>query len=117
MNNLTRVSSAMVWGYIDEIADLLAEPPDRLACVRFILSQIKALPGWLKPAFVMLGWAMQLAGLLLGRGWFNRLEPQRRTKVLRLFERLPGPTRQFTRFHRVLTSFFCFEALGHEANK
>ncbi|MDR1656049.1 MAG: hypothetical protein LBT47_00645 [Deltaproteobacteria bacterium] len=94
-----------------EIGSLLNEPADPSACHRFILSQLQALPGWLKPAFVMLGWAAQLSSLILKGSLFTRLDAPQRARTVIFFNRLPGPTRQFMRFHRVLTAFFCFEGL------
>jgi hypothetical protein len=114
MGNLEKVSSALTWGLSREAGLLLSRPVDAAGCGRFVAAQLGNLPGWLKPPFVVLALGLQLTALALGRGLFTRLEPEVRAKVARAFEALPGPTREFVRFHRLLVGFYAFEALGRK---
>jgi hypothetical protein len=112
MKNLLAVSSALTWGLAQITANQLPGSVDYCGCERFVLAQIRSLPDWLKPPFIVLAYIMQFLALPIGLGWFNRLTPELRAKVVRFFEVLPGPTREFIRFHRVFVQFYLFEALG-----
>jgi hypothetical protein len=111
VKNLLAVSSALAWGISQETAGRFHLQADYSGCERFILAQIHNLPGWFKPPFAVLAYCLQFLALPVGRGWFTRLAPEVRARVFKIFEILPGPTREFIRFHRVLVNFYLFEFL------
>jgi hypothetical protein len=117
MKNLLAVSSALTWGLSLEISGLLSVKANYIGCERFIRSQIFSLPDWLKLPFILLAYFIQFLGLPIAFGWFNRQTPEMRNRIIKIFETIPGPTKEFIRFHRVLVNFYFSESLELDLSK
>ncbi|MDR1946523.1 MAG: hypothetical protein LBQ51_05085 [Desulfovibrio sp.] len=106
---LDAVSSALSWSFFQQYRPLLLNKDDNpMCCGRFIQSQIRSLPDYLRPAFTLLAWTVNFLSLLTERGLFCRLAPDARARVIARWEKLPGPTRDFTLFYKVLVVYHLF---------
>jgi hypothetical protein len=108
MKIIESVSSALVWGFCQETTKVLNRTVNSIECDRFIQFEIKNLPFWFIFPFSILSLSINILSLFICYGWFNRLTQDYRIKLVNIFETIPGPTREFIRFHRVLVNFYIF---------
>jgi hypothetical protein len=106
MKIIKSVSSALVWGFCQETTKVLNRNINSFECERFILFQIKNLPFWFIFPFSILSLSINFFALFISYGWFTRLTPDYRSRLVNIFEIIPGPTREFIRFHRILVNFY-----------
>jgi hypothetical protein len=108
MKIIKSVSSALVWGFCQETSKALNKTVNSIECERFILFQIKNLPFWFIFPFNILSLSINFLSLIICFGWFTRLTPDYRIRIVNIFETIPGTTREFIHFHRILVNFYIF---------
>ena len=92
---------------LDETPDVPTSESNSAAvpAAEFVLAETRAMPTYLKLGFTLCALAFNLLALLTARGVFCRLPAPRRLRVIALWERISGPSAQFTDFFRLMARF------------
>lgn len=115
MNILQKTSSALCWSYFERFSDGMPQYK-AIGCDDFVQQQVRAMPGYLKPAFTILAVAINALSLAVARGLFIRISPQGRIRVMALWGKLPGPAKDFLRFYKTLSIFYIYSEMYAEGN-
>ena len=112
---LLSISSALSWSFFSQVSGQMPHPGGGApACARFILAQIKNMPDYLRLVFTVLALALNLVSLITERGFFCRVHPDARRRIISRWEKIPGPGRDFMLFYKTLTTFYVFSFLDEK---
>ncbi len=112
-HNVASALSHMAWQERAALFGAAPPAPPRDAA-RFAARQMRRMPGFMKPVFVLCAWALTGVSLVVERRPFCRLPQERRLRVARLFRRLPGPCADYVRFFETLCLLYLFERAGED---
>jgi hypothetical protein len=86
-------------------------------CRDFVLKQMSAKPDMLNLPFLVLALLLNLLSLMRTCTLFFRLPPERRSEIIGLWKKLPGPGRDFLLFFDTLTALYIFSELPAEVRQ